>query len=248
MTIDFGRRVFGAASLLLGLAGLALHDQLISDWVLPYATAFLVVTSAALIAGGCFVAFRRTERLGAGLLAGVYAIAAATFLPDIIAQPRVYAAWGNLFYPLATVSGALVAYFMLSPSLRARAACRAAVVLAGLCNASFAAEQLEFRGRTAGLVPKWMPPSGMFWAIATTVAFGLAAASLISGYQSLPAARLVASMLLVFGLAVWLPTLIADPKTHSNWSEGLQTFAIAGAAWIVADFLARVRSESTTPR
>jgi hypothetical protein len=48
-------------------------------------------------------------------------------------------------------------------------------------------------------------------------------------------------MLLIFGFAVYVPLLIADPSNHGNWSEGLETFAIAGAAWIVADILAITR-------
>ena len=44
-------------------------------------------------------------------------------------------------------------------------------------------------------------------------------------------------MLVVFGVAIWIPILIADLKTQGNWSEGIETFAIAGVAWIVADFL-----------
>jgi hypothetical protein len=46
-------------------------------------------------------------------------------------------------------------------------------------------------------------------------------------------------MLLGFGLLVWLPAIFADPHSFSNWSETLETFAIAGSAWIVADFLYR---------
>lgn len=110
--------------------------------------------------------------------------------------------------------------------------------MTGVCNASFAVEQVEFLGRTASLVPHWMPPGGTFWAVATTAAFGLAAASLVSGYKALLASRLLTAMFAIFTVAVWVPILIADPRTHSNWSEGLETFAIAGAIWIVSDFLA----------
>ena len=111
-------------------------------------------------------------------------------------------------------------------------------MLMGLCSASFAVEQVEFLSRTASLVPKWLPPSGVFWTVATAIAFGLAAVSLVSGYKALLASRLLTVMFAVFVVAVWIPILIADPRTHSNWSEGLETFAIAGAVWIVADFLA----------
>jgi hypothetical protein len=32
-----------------------------------------------------------------------------------------------------------------------------------------------------------------------------------------------------------------------NWSEGLETLAIAASAWIVADFLGRRRSAESAP-
>jgi hypothetical protein len=235
-----GRYVFGGAALLLGVAGLVLHDQLISMWQLPGSAAFIVVTSVAQIAGGAAMLFRKTDVLGAVLLGVVYLVVSLTFLPPIVAQPGVYASWGNVFYQLALVAGAAAASGLAAPSLPyAAALCRGAVVLFGLCNISFAVEQVEFLARTVSLVPKWIPPNGMFWAIATTIAFGLAGIALVVGYKSLLASRLLALMLVVFGVTIWIPILVADPKTHQNWSEGIETFAIAGVAWIVADLLGR---------
>jgi hypothetical protein len=49
-------------------------------------------------------------------------------------------------------------------------------------------------------------------------------------------------MLLGFELLVWLPALFADPHNFGNWSEALETLAIAGSAWLVADYLARRNS------
>lgn len=171
-----GRHVFGAASLLLGIAGIVLHDQLVSNWQLPGDAAFLFVTSAAQIIGGFAVQFRKAAGLGAVVLGSVYLVFALTLVPDIFAQPGMYASWGNVFYRLASVSGAIVLYCLASPATsHAKTVCKAAVVLLGLCNASFAVEQVEFLGRTADLVPRWVPPNGMFWAVATTIAFALAA-------------------------------------------------------------------------
>jgi len=237
-----GRHLFGAAALLLGVAGLALHAQLVSNWRLPGGDVFIFVTSIAQIAGGAAMQFGKSQRLGAVILGAVYLLFSLTFVRDVFKHPGVFASWGNVFYQLSLVTGAVVAYGMSSPSApNARTISRAAVMLLGVCNLSFAVEQVEFLARTAGLVPKWVPPNGMFWAIATTVAFGLAGISLLIGYKSLLASRLLGLMLALFGVAIWIPALIADPKMHSNWSEGLETFAIAGAAWIVAEFLRRDR-------
>ncbi len=233
-----GRFVFGGAALALGIAGLVLNDQLISNWQLPDAAAFIVVTSVAQIIGGAAMLFRKTSRLGASILGVVYLLFSLTFVPDIVAEPRVYASWGNVFYQLALVAGAVVAYGLASPSRpRMTNLCRGAVILFGLCNISFAIEQVEFLARSVSLVPSWIPPNGMFWAIATTVAFGLAGIALVVRFQALLASRLLGLMLAIFGVTIWIPILIAQPKTHSNWSEGIETFALAGVAWMAADLL-----------
>jgi hypothetical protein len=169
----------------------------------------------------------------------VYALFACTFVPEIFAHPRVYASWGDVCYALGLVVGAVVAYALSSPSApAAKSAANAAVIVFGVCNISYAIEQLEFFARTAGLVPKWIPPSGSFWTIATTIAFALAGVSFIVRYKALLASQLLALMLLIFGVTIWIPILIAQPGQPENWSEGIETFALAGAAWIVADFLA----------
>lgn len=235
-----GRYVFGGAALLLGVASLVLHDQLISNWQLPGIGVFLVVTSVAQIIGGAALLFGKTNVLGAIVLGVVYLAISLTFVPDIVAKPGVYESWGDVCYQLALVVGAAIAYGLALPSLpNVATLCRGAVMLFGLCNISFAIEQVEFLARTVSLVPKWIPPNGMFWAIATTIAFGLAGIALVVGYKSLLASRLLTLMLVVFGVVIWIPILVADPKTHGNWSEGIETFAIAGVAWIVADYLGR---------
>jgi hypothetical protein len=61
--------------------------------------------------------------------------------------------------------------------------------------------------------------------------------SLIVRYKALLASQLLALMLLIFGVTIWIPMLVAQPGKPMNWSEGIETFALAGVAWIVADFL-----------
>src|SRR6266576_1923290 len=118
----------------------------------------------------------------------------------------------------------------------------AAIELFGGFVVSFAVEQLAYLSATAELVPKWIPPGQLFWAIATTVAFGLAAFALLSRRSAPLASRLLTIMLVGFGLLVWLPIVVSDPHKLFNWTESALTLAIAGAAWIVADFLAQNRS------
>ena len=121
-------------------------------------------------------------------------------------------------------------------------------ILVGICAASFTLEQKRFIfPPTATLVPKWLPPSQMFWAVATTVFFALAAVALLTNRMALLTARLLTMMLVIFGLFVWIPLLLSDPHSHTNWSETAETFAIAGTAWILADLLGEYRLNDHRP-
>src|SRR6266478_611780 len=88
----------------------------------------------------------------------------------------------------------------------------------------------------------------MFWAVTTTVLFALAAVALLTNRMALLATRLLTMMLVIFGLLVWVPLLLSDPHSHTNWSETVETFAIAGAAWILADLLGEYRLNDHRPR
>jgi hypothetical protein len=112
----------------------------------------------------------------------------------------------------------------------------------GICVASFALEQAFYLAPTASLVPKWLPPSQMFWAVTTTLAFALAAVALLTNLMTLLATRLLTAMLVIFGLVVWVPLLLSDPHSSTNWSETAETFAIAGVAWMLADLLSQRQS------
>jgi predicted tellurium resistance membrane protein TerC len=81
----------------------------------------------------------------------------------------------------------------------------------------------------------------MFWAVTTTVLFALAAVALLANRMALLAARLLTVMVASFGLLVWVPLVLSDLHNHTNWSENAETFAIAGAAWILADLLGEYR-------
>jgi hypothetical protein len=105
----------------------------------------------------------------------------------------------------------------------------------GVCAVSFTLSQLLYLRVTPQLVPRWIPPNQVFWAVLTTIAFALAALTILISRQARLATRLMTLMLALFGVLVWIPRLIAHPEAHLNWSEFGLTFLITGAAWMVAD-------------
>jgi hypothetical protein len=228
---NLGHRLFGVAALAFGLITLAWHDH--NDWqgYIVYAA------SAAQIFGGAAIQFRRTAKTGAAVLGAAYLVFALLCLPGIVAKPLIYNSWGNFFEQCSLVTGAAIVYARWSSAWSLETLHRIGRVLLGICTASFALEQASYLQATANLVPKWLPPSQMFWAVTTTVLFALAAAALLTNRMALLATRLLTLMLVIFGLLVWVPLLLSDPRSHTNWSETAETFAIAGAAWILADLL-----------
>jgi hypothetical protein len=234
---NLGRHVFGAAALAFGLITLAWHDY--NGWHQP--RYLLYAAAAAQLFGGAAIQFRRTTKTGAAVLGAVYLVFALLCVPQILAAPQIYNSWGNFFEQFSLVTGAAIVYARLSSAWSGKTLNRIGRILLGACAASFALEQAIYLHPTANLVPKWLPPSQMFWAVTTTVFFALAAVALLANRMALLATRLLTMMLLIFGLVVWVPLLLSGPHDPTNWSETAETFAIAGAAWILADLLGEYR-------
>ena len=172
-----------------------------------------------------------------------------TFLsvPPIVTTPRTYNSWGNFFEQFSLVTGAAILYARLSSAWSRETLDPIGRILLGICTASFTLEQAVYLDATSSLVPKWFPPSQMFWAVTTSVFFALAAVALLTNRMALLATRLLTMMLVMFGLLVWVPLLLSDRHNHTNWSETAETFAIAGAVWILADLLGEDRRNNHRP-
>jgi hypothetical protein len=233
-----GRHVFGAATLASGVVTLIWHKPS-NGHPLQY---IVLAVAVAQSVGGALIQVRRTAKMGAFVLCAAYLISALLCVPQIVTAPQVYNSWGNFFEQFSLFTGAALVCASLasvwSPGMLLRFGC----VLLGICTASFALEQAFYIGPTAAFVPKWIPPGQTFWAIATTFFFALAAVALLANRVALLAARLLTAMIVSFGLIVWIPLLVSHPYDHANWSETAETFAIAGAVWILADLLGEHRA------
>ncbi len=230
---NLGRHVFGVAALAFGLITLAWHDY--NGWHQP--RYLIYAAAAAQIFGGAAIQFRQTAKTGAAVLGAVYLVFALLCVPGIVAAPLIYNSWGNFFEQFSLLTGAAIIYARWSSAWSRETLNRIGRILLGVCTASFTLEQAIYLHATAHLVPKWLPPSQMFWAVTTTVLFALAAVALLTNRMALLATRLLTMMLVSFGLLVWVPLVLSDLHSHTNWSENAETFAIAGATWILADLL-----------
>lgn len=237
----YGRIVFGASAVLFGVIALMWHDAdtwqtLRQIWSLPFGAIIGAGLMTAQIAGGIAMQYPRTARLASVVLGVVYLLFSLACVPSIIAASDLFERYGGSFFQqFSLLSGAMALYAATEANLaRALVFGRLARLGLGLCTISFTLSQILFLRLTASLVPKWIPPSQMFWAILTTIAFALAALAILINRQARLAARLMTLMLALFGVLVWIPRLIAHPEAHLNWSEFALTLLITGAARMVA--------------
>ncbi|HXY10214.1 MAG TPA: hypothetical protein VEI52_20395 [Terriglobales bacterium] len=238
----YGRIVFGASAVLFGVIALMWHDpdtwqNLRQIWSLPFGIVIGGCLMALLIAAGIGIQLPRTAHPAAAVLIVVFLLFSLACIPDIIAASNVYERYGGSFFLFFSLFCGAIALYAATEANAARAVVygRLARYGLGICAISFTLGQILLPHETARLVPKWIPPNQMFWAILTTVAFGLAAVAILINRQARLATSLMTLMLALFGVLVWVPHLVAHPNAHFNWSECALTFLVTGAAWMVAD-------------
>jgi uncharacterized membrane protein YphA (DoxX/SURF4 family) len=115
---------------------------------------------------------------------------------------------------------------------------RIAQILFGLSLVTYGLSHFfEFAARTVSLVPPWLP-FRTAWADLAGAGQIAAGLGVVFGIYPRWAAASEAAMLSVFTLLVWVPAVITKPGVPSNWVEGLFTFALACASWVVAESIA----------
>jgi hypothetical protein len=246
-----GHHIFGFAAIVFGAIGLVWHDfntwqQVRALGHLSHPEVLACILAIIELLGGIAIQWKKTIKFGAIALCAVYLFFALLWVPFIIQTPLVYDPWGNFFEQFSMVSGALIVYSSVGEvgSITNIKLSRIGYIFFGICVISFTLEQLFYLSATAGFVPKWIPAGQTFWAITTTIALALAAIGILTGRMALLASRLLTVMVICFGLFIWLPILFSDPHTLFNWAGNAENLGIAGAAWIVADFLVQSKSVS----
>jgi uncharacterized membrane protein YphA (DoxX/SURF4 family) len=235
-----GVHVFSAASIVLGLVGLAWGD-FADVWQpvptgLPHRTLLAYVTASCFVIFGAALEWPRTAKISVVVLMALYFGAGLLWMPRILGYPKIYGTWAGFFEQFSVTAGGLVLLGELCGGGRGARMSRIGTILFGLCALSFGVAHFTAIPQTAAMVPGWIPPGQIFWAWATGVFHLLAGIAIVAGVQARLASRLLTAMLVGFGLLVWLPTLWTAPHAHISWAGNAVNLSLTGAAWVVADW------------
>lgn len=248
--IGFGDILFTAS-----LAGLAVLSLFYGNFAplldpFPWPKVFTSALGLVLLAACVGLLFGRTFAASAMTIA-VYATAWALIRTrPILNAPQSIGSYYGFCEGVSLLAGAWTLYALdrcrdhagIVASLTGDSALRvarglfgAACLVYGIAHFAYAAYSLQF-------VPEWLP-ARMPLVYATGIFHTAAGVGLILGILPRLAARLEATMIILFGVLVWLPSHFAHPAPkwagtpQNQWSETILNFLLAGVAWLIAESL-----------
>jgi uncharacterized membrane protein YphA (DoxX/SURF4 family) len=247
-TMAFGWRVYG-----LGVMALAMICLVWGDFVLgqpvpkdfPDRTALAYAAGAFLLVAGAAVEWCRTAAWGAGALTAYYALIVVILMDGrlLLTHYAEFGTYSGAAEQLAIAASGLIVYATSAKidAVMAARLTRLGQLAFGVCALLFGGAHFVYMNLTAPLVPKWLPPTQEFWGYATGLGFISAGVAILTGVKARLAAILLTAMLASFALLVHVPMLLADHSSRMNWTESAVNLALIGAAWVMADSLARPR-------
>jgi uncharacterized membrane protein len=242
----FGWRVYGLGAIALGVVCLATGDFHPGQPVpkdFPARSVLAGVVAAFMLIAGIAIEWRRTRAWATAAFTAYFALIVVLLMNGAqwLAHWAEFLPCETLAIQLAITAGGLVVYASVADIDAALAArlVRAGRFAFGACALVFGVAHFVYLDLTAPLVPKWLPPGQVFWAYATGIAHIAASIAILGGVQARLAAVLLTVMYTAFTVFVHVPMLLATPSSHWVWNENAVNIALIGAAWVVADSLAR---------
>jgi len=244
----FGWRVYGLGVIALALVSFALGNFDPGQPVpksLPDRTVLAYGVATFMLVAGAAIQWRRATAWAAAALTAYYALIVVVLMDGrvVLRHAGEFLAYSNTAEQRAIAAGGLIVYAGSAKIDRALAArlTRLGQIAFGLCVVLFGGAHFFYMGMTAPLVPKWLPPSQLFWGYATGVFQIAAGVAILARIKDRLAAILLTVMYAAFTPLVHVPLFLADPSNHGNWAENATNLVLTGCAWVVADSLARAK-------
>jgi uncharacterized membrane protein YphA (DoxX/SURF4 family) len=250
-TRAWGWRVYGLGVIHLALVALVIGTFLPGQSVpkgFPAQTMLAYAAAILMLAAGLALEWRRAAQWAAAVLTAYFGVVVVLLMDArlVVAHFNLYLVYEQIAEQLAIAAGALIiwASFADIDARLARGLSRAGQVAFGLCAIVFGGAHFAYMELTAPLVPKWLPPSQLFWGYATGVFHIAGGLAIVAGVQARLAAVLLAVMYALFAPLVHLPAILAHPGDAGAWVENAANLVLVGVAWVVADAVAKPRPDA----
>ncbi|MES1201142.1 MAG: hypothetical protein ABUS57_06800 [Pseudomonadota bacterium] len=231
-------QAIGRLLLALGMGGLGvlslMHHDFSLEWTpVPSALANHDLLAYAhggfLVLGALGLLVPMTRQAAAFALAALWAFYSALHVPLAIADWK--AGVGGLAECVGLTAGCLLA----SGSTLAQPIARYSF---GLAMPVFGLVHFLYPDAVATWIPGYIPGPGVYWAYATGAAHVAAGLAMLTGVMAPIASLLNALMYTSWLLILHLPRTYAAPHDRHEWTTTCVAFAINGAAWMLATYLA----------
>lgn len=236
----FAVGMIGLGILALIYGDFALVWQPVAPWI-PGRTVLAYGSGVLMLLGGLGLLFRATVAWSTRILFPYLIIWLLLKVPALVVAPQMEAVWLGFGELAVLLTGGWILFARLggiregSPLSFATGekGVRLARILFAVSLLPIGLSHLVYVKQTVELVPAWLPYR-VGWAYLTGA--GQMACGLGVLFSILPrvAARAEAGMISLFTLLVWGPAILAAPKERLPWTAFFISWAIASAAWVVA--------------
>jgi uncharacterized membrane protein len=236
----FAVGMIGLGVLALIFGDFALVWQPVPSWI-PGRTVLAYACGVLMLVGGIGLLSKNTARYSVRVLFPYLILWSLLKVPALLVAPKMEAVWLGFGELTVLVAGGWVLFAKLANlpegSLLSFATSDRSLYLAKMLFAvsliPIGLSHIVYVKPTADLVPAWLPYR-VGWAYLTgagQIACGLGV--LFSVFPRL-AATAEAAMISLFTLLVWVPAILASPGQRLPWTAFFISWAIASAAWTVA--------------
>lgn len=244
---SFGWRVYGLGIIFLAVLCLIwgdFHGGQPVPKTFPARTTLAYVVASFMLVSGIALEWRKTTLWAAAALALYYGIVVVLVMNVrlVLRNLEIYGAYDSMAEEIAITDGAFIIWASLANLNAATSArfLRIAQIAFGVCAIFFGGAHFVYMSLTAPLVPKWLPPSQLFWGYATGVFHMAGGLAIIMNIRARLAAILLAVMYAIFTVFALPPGLLAQ-SSFFGWTEIATSVILVGVAWVVADSLAAKR-------
>jgi uncharacterized membrane protein YphA (DoxX/SURF4 family) len=244
----FAVGMIGLGVLALVYGDFALVWQPVAAWI-PGRTALAYLSGLIMLVGGVGLLFDATVTWSVRLLFPYLIVWTMLKVPALVVAPQVEGVWLGIGELVVLLAGGWT-LFAVFARLREGSGLsfaagdrgiRIARILFGVFVIPIGLSHLIYVQATAGYVPAWLPYR-TFWAYLTGVGQMASGLGVLFGVFPRVAAWAEAVMIGLFTLLVWLPAVVAGPKTRLPWTCFFISWAIGAGACVAAQNIGRKRS------